>query len=543
MAAPALLYVPRFFVTDSNNNLLSGGKVFTFEPGTTTDKVAYQDQDFTTPHANPIILDANGSAEIWLDGFYKINIKDADDVQLDGYPIDNVSAAPASTADTAGNTEWLTTGAVVTFINATSFSVPNDETSTYQVGRIVRATVTAGVVYGRITNSSFAASITTVTVSMRGGASLDSGLSVADVGILSATNPSLPFITYEIADATALTDAATAQQISSGEFVYAADTGAADAYEVDPDVAITTYTEGMEVRTKIANANATTTPTLDVSGVAADTIKKGNSEALVPGDLPENHEAEFRHNGADWILQNPATSPTNTVALRDKTRGLVIIRPSAATVDVDATEIILQDSNGLAKRVSSVNLTANITASGANGLDTGSEASGTWYFIWVINNGTTTASLLSASSTAPTMPSGYTFKALVGAVRNDGSSNFIDFTQEGNKVNYVAVQTIKDNSFTASAWTAQSLTTQYPPTAKKVKIAMLSSSHKVGLSPRSDGNAGWYDNSNISSNEDFDIFPTARAKCATLLVRYIATIYYFVTSTNSSMIAIGWEYE
>ena len=78
----------------------------------------------------------------------------------------------------------------------------------------------------------------------------------------------------------------------------------------------------------------------------------------------------------------------------------------------------------------------DITASGAGGLDTGSEAASTWYFIYLIWNPTTEteAGLLSASATSPTLPSGYTKKRLVGAVYNDGSSNFRRFVQHGKYV-------------------------------------------------------------------------------------------------------------
>jgi hypothetical protein len=71
-------------------------------------------------------------------------------------------------------------------------------------------------------------------------------------------------------------------------------------------------------------------------------------------------------------------------------------------------------------------ITVDITASGANGLDTGSEAAWTWYHIYVIYNPTTEtyAGLLSISSSSPTMPSGYTKKRRVGCVINNGSSNF-----------------------------------------------------------------------------------------------------------------------
>lgn len=62
---------------------------------------------------------------------------------------------------------------------------------------------------------------------------------------------------------------------------------------------------------------------------------------------------------------------------------------------------------------------ADITSSGAGGLDTGTAASNTWFYIWLIYNPTTTtyAAMLSLSSTAPTMPSGYTLKRRVGTTK------------------------------------------------------------------------------------------------------------------------------
>ena len=100
-------------------------------------------------------------------------------------------------------------------------------------------------------------------------------------------------------------------------------------------------------------------------------------------------------------------------------------------MDVDATALDLETSNGVIYRALGVNLTIDLTASGANGLDTGSEASGTIYAYWVIYNPTTNivAGLVSVSFTSPTMPSGYTYKRLVSFARNDGSSNLLIFYQ------------------------------------------------------------------------------------------------------------------
>ena len=123
-----------------------------------------------------------------------------------------------------------------------------------------------------------------------------------------------------------------------------------------------------------------------------------------------------------------------------RNEGLIVKYVSATTVDIDADFLTVFDSNNYAVILPTVNLTANITSSGVNGLDTGSEATNTWYHIYVIYNGTTVASLLSTSATSPTMPSGYTFKKYVGAVYNNSSSNFNDFEQRGNNVAIVGAQ-------------------------------------------------------------------------------------------------------
>ena len=62
-------------------------------------------------------------------------------------------------------------------------------------------------------------------------------------------------------------------------------------------------------------------------------------------------------------------------------------------------------------------------------LDTGSEADDTWYYIWVCSGSSGTKALFSASSSSPTLPSGYdTYKRrLRVAVRNDSSGDFLDF--------------------------------------------------------------------------------------------------------------------
>ena len=69
---------------DNNGNPLSGGKIFTYAAGTTTNQVTYTSAAGVTAHSNPIILDSGGrvpSGEIWLtDGLqYKFVIKTSTD--------------------------------------------------------------------------------------------------------------------------------------------------------------------------------------------------------------------------------------------------------------------------------------------------------------------------------------------------------------------------------------------------------------------------------------------------------------------------------
>jgi len=88
--------------------------------------------------------------------------------------------------------EWLNYGLVPTFVSATQFTTPNNQTSIYTVGRRVRAFVSAGTIYGTISASAFT-SLTTVTVAWDSGA-LDSGVSEVDVGILNPSFSSLASI-------------------------------------------------------------------------------------------------------------------------------------------------------------------------------------------------------------------------------------------------------------------------------------------------------------------------------------------------------------
>jgi hypothetical protein len=118
---------------------------------------------------------------------------------LDGQAVDAVplmgilngmAASVNANAAAIGSTtpQWVPTGQTPTFINATSFSVPGNQVSTFLPGSFVGMRIqtinTAGTAYHYVTAATFGGGVTTVTgVGIAGGA-FDSGLNTVNVSIL-----------------------------------------------------------------------------------------------------------------------------------------------------------------------------------------------------------------------------------------------------------------------------------------------------------------------------------------------------------------------
>ena len=86
---------------DNNGNPLSGGKIYTYEAGTTTPLATYTSSTGVTAHTNPIVLDSGGrvpsGGEIWNQlQLYKFVLKTSADVTIATY--DNVGSSFNATA-------------------------------------------------------------------------------------------------------------------------------------------------------------------------------------------------------------------------------------------------------------------------------------------------------------------------------------------------------------------------------------------------------------------------------------------------------------
>ena len=171
--------------------VLAGGKIWTYQAGTTTPLGTWTDSTQVVVNANPIILDSAGRPpnEIWLQAGsqYKFILMDSNNNILGTW--DFVSGVnDISTSITVS--EWSATGLTPSYISATSFSVTGNNTALFDINRRVKLVVSAGTVYGYVVSSVFG-SVTTVVI-QPDSTGLDAGLSAVSVGLLDAVNPSVP---------------------------------------------------------------------------------------------------------------------------------------------------------------------------------------------------------------------------------------------------------------------------------------------------------------------------------------------------------------
>lgn len=94
---PANLFPPlKFKGTDANGKALAGGKLFTYYSGTNVALSTYKDKDKVTLNTNPVVLNAAGEADVWLDLLYvyRLELHDANNAQIyvrDGIVADRTS--------------------------------------------------------------------------------------------------------------------------------------------------------------------------------------------------------------------------------------------------------------------------------------------------------------------------------------------------------------------------------------------------------------------------------------------------------------------
>jgi hypothetical protein len=98
-----------------------------------------------------------------------------------------------------------------------------------------------------------------------------------------------------------------------GALPYAADTGAADAYAIALDPALSEYITGMPIFFKAANTN-TGASTLDINGLGTKSIKKSTDVDLAAGDIKDGQIVLVVYDGTNF--QTIGAAPTSVGDVR-----------------------------------------------------------------------------------------------------------------------------------------------------------------------------------------------------------------------------------
>jgi hypothetical protein len=452
-------------ISDQTGEPLVFGLLYTYISGTNTPQATFTDQTGTVQATNPVVLSVDGKATLWLNPVenYRFDLWDATNLyHQQGYPIDNVAASGGSGASNIltqlANTTSASEGqGLVGFNPALSYpanTLPNALAST-------AAGQGAGLVGY---NSSLGYTAGTVGAALAGAAT---GVTAANLVQQTAT------------------------AFSTG--------GTGAAYTLVSGQAFTTNVANRRFNATFALAGSGT-PTFAVdTAPALPLVAYNNLGVLVSYLPPAGLVSDVECNGTQWIVLDPLGAPVPPKSSRSNLQASTTGSSAVTTISADALTVVNANGQGVTGTV--LSLTNTLTSAGANGLDTGSAAYSTWYYIWAIFNLATGvwASLASLSPTSPTLPSGYTYKALVSAIRTQAATNYypLRFNQCGDTVEYqpmagtnvtvspVMISGPSGTEFTAM--TAVPMAAFIPPNTSKIKVALsaAASNATAGAGPQS----------------------------------------------------------
>lgn len=237
----------------------------------------------------------------------------------------------------------------------------------------------------------------------------------------------------------------------------------------------------LQVGTAKIAASAVTTAKINDAAVTLAKMESRTQNTLV-GRYTASTGAPQEVTVGAGLLLNTSTGNLTSAFPAGAFKSLVI--KVTGNTGLTAMADFVSTTDGTTWQTTALSSTINMATTGANALDTGSIASATWYAIWAIAKADgTTAGLASTSFTSPTMPSGYTFKARIGAVRTaSGSAQLLGTWQFGRRAQYVVglaqssalpiLSTGSTGNISTPTWTSFSVTGVVPSTASQIKVVV-----------------------------------------------------------------------
>jgi hypothetical protein len=291
-----------------------------------------------------------------------------------------------------------------------------------------------------------------------------------------------------------------------------------------------------------ANATNTGPTTLNPSGFGAINIVKdttAGSVSLVGGEIVTNNVVSVLYRAFDnqfHILNPVVQSAAGSSAPLCGAMGYTVVNTGGnvnTQLTVTATTAVLVSATGGAINRASVNVNLNTANVGANGLDTGSLATSSMYYIYLIDNGSAPASLASLSSSAPALPAGYTFACRLSADYTDGSSHLGQIQTFGKRTIITGTSPFTNTTSTGTCVTAFTAVTFNLPLTAGTAFGSLATvgATNSGIGTGTAG-ATIVRNIGVASLTNTGYFETPLAPAT--------TIYYCSSSTNNTVTINGW---
>ena len=330
-----------------------------------------------------------------------------------------------------------------------------------------------------------------------------------------ATSGLAPFIsetlTQKISQTTGDARYVQSANIQNNLLSYFVAAGAADALTGTLASTLTALVDGMEFLGKASAANATTTPTLNLTlgstATGVKTIVKGSNQPLATGDIAgAGYPCVFVWNSGynAWVLINPANGVTTiSQPIVGTTRNAKMsVAAAAATGTFTADEVIVETAlGGTAFKLSSYSQTCNLATTGAGGMDTGTAPVSGFVSLYAISKaGGATPSILACNATTSSgsvysganLPATYTASALIGIWPTNGSSQFVAGLISdplGRKFQYKTYSVIFTANAATSAFTVQSISGAVPAVAKYASVLSATTSTTTGINSAAAGDS------------------------------------------------------
>lgn len=230
-----------------------------------------------------------------------------------------------------------------------------------------------------------------------------------------------------------------------------------------------------------------------------------NGFVILPGEL----WLVVSQGSGNYIAGRIGAGALHTKPAQGSHKKLKGVWASSTTATYTADSVVLYDSAGNSRIITAFNKTLNTAVSGIGGLSNGSLAQ-SWYGVYAaLNPATNTQQIFfDPSFTSPTVPSGYTYVALIGAVLTDGSLNLINFIQYDNVMEWVIPITIASGG-TGSSYQAVAVSGSVAPIAFEIGIMLQDNGNNPNTTKFSTNNSSdrlVWDGANNSSSASIQMY-------------------------------------